>query len=117
MAKPGGTRLGGFPLWVWAVAGFGAIAVGLLLLPKSSSSSSAGGTASNAAGDQPTSQWETNPFIYIAVAPNQPVNNPAPPTSSPPAPPPIASNPDAHFKLPDNWRYTWLSRQATAAAA
>lgn len=85
----GAGKVGGFPIWVWAVAGFGAIAAGLFLLPKQTSAATGG----NAAGDQPTSQWESNPYIYIAIAPNQPVNNPAPPTSSPPNPPPVTKPP------------------------
>lgn len=75
MPKTGGTRLGGFPIWVWAVAGFGAIAAGLLLLPKSSGSSS----SSTGANGQPVSSLESTPLIYVMVAPGQPVQTSATP--------------------------------------
>lgn len=79
-----GGKLAGFPLWVWGVAGFGAIAVGLFLLPRSSTSSS---TA--AGGTSPISHYESMPFIYVMVADHDPVPSPPPPSTSPPNPPPF----------------------------
>lgn len=89
MPAKGGTRVGGFPLWVWAVAGFGAIAVGLLLLRSPSSSQA------TPAADASTlhSLFESTPLLYIMVAPNQPVTSPPPPDTSPPNPPPVTQPP------------------------